>query len=79
MTSHTPIHRQLFTERLNQVLSEADFPVVPGERAADFAKIFELDAITAERILDGVTLPSDSLLTAIAEEFEVDATWLRGV
>jgi hypothetical protein len=72
------IHRQTFIERLNQVLSDADLPKMPADRAEVFAKIFNLDAITAERIIEGLTLPSESLLKAIAEEFEVTPSWLSG-
>ena len=43
MTPHATIHRPLFVERLSKVLSEADFPKLPGDRAADFARIFDLD------------------------------------
>jgi hypothetical protein len=78
MTAHTMMNRQLFAERLTQLLSEADFPRLPSERAADFAKIFDLDVITAERIIDGLTLPSETLLEAIATEFEVKSAWLKG-
>ncbi len=73
------INRPLFVARLNQTLSEAEFPLFPSERAADFAKIFDLDPVTAERILDGLTLPTETLLEAIATEFEVKVEWLKGL
>ena len=78
MTPHATIHRPLFVERLSKVLSEADFPKLPGDRAADFARIFDLDVITSERIIDGLTLPSENLLSSIAKEFEVSPEWLSG-
>jgi hypothetical protein len=78
MNTHANIQRPIFVERLNQILSEADLPKMPADRAEVFAKIFDLDVITAERIIDGLTLPTENLLNAIAEEFEVTPAWLSG-
>jgi hypothetical protein len=78
MTIHANIQRPIFIERLNQILSDADLPKMPSERAEVFAKIFDLDVITAERIIDGLTIPTESLLNAIADEFEVTPAWLSG-
>ena len=79
MTGNMTTRRHLFSERLNHILSEADFPRLASERAADFAKVFDLDVISAERIIDGLMFPAEALLARIAEEFEVSPAWLSGL
>ncbi|NCX93331.1 MAG: hypothetical protein EBX40_01480 [Gammaproteobacteria bacterium] len=67
-----------FVTRLSIVLDEAELPSAIDDRAQAFGKIFQINAIMAERILDGLTLPSPGLLQQIADEFEVNAAWLAG-
>lgn len=72
------INRQIFSERLKQVLNDADMPRSEDERADAFSKIFDLNPIVAERIIDGLSSPSEDLISDIAAEFEVPPKWLSG-
>ena len=72
------MNKQIFVERLRQVLNEAELPYSDGARAEAFGMIFDINPVAAERIIEGLSEPSDELLTDIAEEFEIQPKWLSG-
>ena len=70
-------HRQ-FSERLNQELDNIEVPEREAERIDAFSIMFHLPKFKAEAILHGVYLPDETLLQAIANEFEINPDWLLG-
>ncbi|MDI9817855.1 MULTISPECIES: hypothetical protein [unclassified Legionella] len=67
-----------FAERLNKELDSIDVPSRSEERIEAFAKLVRIPKFKAEAFLNGITLPDDKLLTSIAEELEVNTSWLIG-
>lgn len=72
------MNRSIFIERIHRSLDNIEMSFDSQERAAEFAKLFQLPLSTSRAILSGATFPSDELLNKIAEELEVDKTWLLG-
>lgn len=67
-----------FSERLNNELDTIGVPQSTHERIDVFAKLLKVPKFKAEALLNGMTTPEEPLLTAIAEELEVNADWLIG-
>ena len=72
------VNKEIFVERLRQLLNDAELPYSDDARAEAFGKIFDINPLVAERIIDGLSEPSEELLTDIADEFEVQPKWLTG-
>lgn len=69
---------KIFAERLNQELDNIELPSREDERIEAFSKMFHIPKFKAEALLQGIYLPDETLLTAIALELEVDPNWLIG-
>lgn len=69
---------KIFSERLNKELDNIGVPIREDERIDAIAIMFKLPKFKAHAIIDGITLPDDELLQAIAKELEVDPDWLIG-
>lgn len=67
-----------FAERLNNCLDENGAPINIRERSMALSKLLNIPKQQAWSILDGQQLPDNELLHKIANEFEVEANWLRG-
>ncbi|KTD21477.1 hypothetical protein [Legionella israelensis] len=67
-----------FSERLNNELDTIGVPQSTSERIDAFAKLLKVPKFKAEALLNGMTVPDEPLLSAIAEELEVSADWLIG-
>ena len=67
-----------FNQRLNHCLDQVDAPKNPRERANVLSKILDIPKHEAWTLLEGHHRPDDKLLENIANEFEVDTTWLAG-
>ncbi|QBR85061.1 hypothetical protein E3983_12295 [Legionella israelensis] len=67
-----------FSERLNNELDTIGVPQSTSERIDAFAKLLKVPKFKAEALLNGMTVPDEPLLSAIAEELEVNADWLIG-
>lgn len=72
------MNNKFFSERINKELNAAGFPHNMEERTKAFAKTFKLPTYQANAILLGQRSPSDALLEALAEEFEISQDELRG-
>lgn len=71
------IHR-VFSERLNQQLSDIGMPEPFEERVDSFAKVFKTGHFKAASLLNGNDLPNEALLKKISQELEVSENWLLG-
>lgn len=69
---------RLFLERLNNCFDDTGAPASVRERAVILSKLIDIPRPTAFSMLEGHLLPDDKILQQIADEFEVDATWLAG-
>lgn len=67
-----------FSERLNKELDNIGVPEETNERIEVLSKWLKVPKFKAESLLNGITNPDDALLTALAEELEVNADWLVG-
>ncbi len=70
---------RLFAEKLNRELSSAGFPQNMAERSRAFGKTFKISTYQANAVLLGQMKPSESLLEAVAREFETTPERLLGV
>ena len=71
-------HAKLFAERLNHCLDESEAPSSVRERAAILSKMLDISKQQAWNLIEGLQRPDNELIEQIAEEFEVEAAWLRG-
>lgn len=69
---------KLFSERLNQCLTETGAPKSSRERAAILSKMLDISKHEAWAFIEGQQFPKADLLEKIALEFEVDPDWLSG-
>jgi hypothetical protein len=69
---------RLFSERLNQALDEIGAPEHHDERVEVFSKLIKIPRFKAEALLNGLMMPDETLLTQLANEFEVSEAWLLG-
>lgn len=69
---------RLFSERLNNELSEIGMPEKLNERVNVFSKVFKTPKYKSEAILTGDILPDTQLLQELATELEVSTAWLLG-
>jgi hypothetical protein len=67
-----------FSERLNKELDNIGVPETTTERIAILSKLIKVPKFKAEALLNGITNPDEALLTALAQELEVNADWLVG-
>jgi hypothetical protein len=67
-----------FAEKLNQCLDDTDAPAAVRERALVLGKMLAISKQQAWSLLEGHQLPDAALMQKIADEFEVDVTWLSG-
>lgn len=68
-----------FCDRLTQIIDRRPDVVRKGRgRVNDFAAKFNIHYTTAHRLLEGKSLPSATLLCAIADKFEISESWLLG-
>ena len=67
-----------FAERINKELNSAGFPLNMDERSKAFAKSFKINAFQASAVLQGKLSPSETLLAALSDEFEVPIDVLMG-
>jgi hypothetical protein len=69
---------KVFSERLNQCLSETDAPNSIRERSLILSKLIGIPKHQAWGFLEGHQLPDAAVLEQIANEFEVETKWLSG-
>ncbi|KTC87558.1 MULTISPECIES: hypothetical protein [Legionella] len=67
-----------FADRLNKELDSIGVPPRRDERIEVFSKLVKIPKFKAEAFINGITLPDQTLLIRIAEEFEVNPEWLVG-
>lgn len=67
-----------FAERLHQCLDEMGAPQPTRERAVVLSKMLSIPKQYAWGLLEGQQKPDQALLTSMAQEFEVDPSWLSG-
>ncbi|KTD31885.1 MULTISPECIES: hypothetical protein [Legionella] len=67
-----------FADRLNKELDNIGVPTRNDERIEVFSKLIKIPKFKAEAFISGITLPDQTLLTRIANEFEVNPDWLVG-
>ncbi|ARG98111.1 hypothetical protein [Legionella micdadei] len=67
-----------FADRLNKELDNIGVPARNDERIEVFSKLLKIPRFKAEAFINGITLPDQTLLTRIANEFEVNPDWLVG-
>ncbi|MDX1837532.1 hypothetical protein DIZ81_06310 [Legionella taurinensis] len=67
-----------FAERLNRELDAIGVPLRSDERIEVFSKLIKIPKFKAEAMLNGITVPDDTLLKLLAEELEVNPDWLIG-
>lgn len=67
---------KIFAKRLNEELDTIGMPENLAARTAAFAKIFKISRGKAGLLLNGTTLPDETLSKQIATELEVDEAWL---
>jgi hypothetical protein len=67
----------VFKQRFNKLLDEAEVPTEQSARIEAVARIFALKRHQVAAMLNG-KIPDQDLLERIAGEFEVKATWLHG-
>ncbi len=66
------------SERLNNELDLIGIPSLMVERVQVCSKLFKLPKFKVEALLKGVVAIDSSSIEKIAEELEVDASWLMG-
>jgi hypothetical protein len=69
---------RLFSDRLNHCLDETGAPPSIRERAAILSKMIDIPKQLAFSMLEGHQMPAHEMLEKIANEFEVEPTWLSG-
>ncbi len=69
---------RIFSERLNNELSEIGMPEKIDERVEVFSKVFKTPRYKSEAILNGNIMPDTQLLQKLATELEVSTAWLIG-
>ncbi len=67
-----------FCERLNKELDDIGLPQNSMERVDALAKLLKIPRFQAELLLNGNKKPTDPLISALADELEVQAEWLVG-
>lgn len=67
-----------FAERLNHCLDDMGAPAPKRERAVVLSKMLSIPRQHAWSLLEGYLTPDPELLISIANEFEVDPSWLTG-
>lgn len=67
-----------FAVHLNKCLDELGAPSEVRARSAILSKVLKITRQQAWMLLEGHQIPDESLLNAIAQEFEVEPTWLLG-
>lgn len=72
------VSAKYFSERLNNCLDEMGAPAQERERAAVLSKILDIPKQQAWSLLEGYQVPSQELITKIANEFDVDPDWIAG-
>lgn len=65
-----------FAERLNDCLDEVGAPADVRERSAILSKMLQIPRQQAWMLLEGHQTPDETLLSQVAHEFEVEASWL---
>jgi hypothetical protein len=65
-----------FAERLNKCLDEVGAPADVRGRSAILSKMLQIPRQQAWMLLEGHQVPEEALLNQIAQEFEVEPTWL---
>lgn len=65
-----------FAERLNKCLDELGVPTDTRGRSAILSKMLQIPRQQAWMLLEGHQIPDENLLNEIAEEFEVEPSWL---
>ena len=70
--------KSIFIERLHHTLDNIEMSFDSQERAAEFARLFDIPLTTSRAILSGTMAPGDELLDLIAQELEVKKDWLLG-
>ena len=65
-----------FAERLNKCLDELGVPHDARGRSAILSKMLQIPRQQAWMLLEGHQVPDEALLNTIAQEFEVEPSWL---
>ncbi len=65
-----------FAQRLNKCLDELGVPSDVRGRSAILSKMLQIPRQQAWMLLEGHQIPNEALLNQIAQEFEVEPTWL---
>ena len=65
-----------FAERLNKCLDELEVPTEARARSAILSKMLQIPRQQAWMLLEGHQIPDEALLNQIAQEFEVEPSWL---
>lgn len=65
-----------FATRLNKCLDELDVPTDTRDRTAILSKMLNIPRPKARMLIDGYQLPDEGLLHQLAQELEVESTWL---
>ena len=73
-----PFNTKHFAERLNHCLNDTDAPAQLRERAVILSKLLNISKQDAWAFLEGHQVPPSDILERIANEFEVDLSWLIG-
>ena len=72
------LNGKIFSERLNHCLDDTDAPASVRERATILSKLIDIPRQLAWSLLDGHQIPDSNMIERIANEFEVDPSWLAG-
>ncbi len=67
-----------FSERLNKELDSIGVPEANSERIEILSKLIKIPKFKAEALLNGLTSPDAKVLKMLADEFEVNESWLLG-